>query len=77
MFKVSSTAQKMNFPMKNLFIKCDQIRRKLKKSLTENSFWVQNPYSFHLLLQNTYQNFSFANIQNFFTDFIIITVISR
>ena len=77
MYKVSSTAQKMNFSMKNLFIKCDQIRKKLKKSLMENFFLVQNPHSFHQFLENTYQNFSFTNIQETFTDFIIITVISR
>ena len=49
-FDVSSrnTAQKMKFSIKNLFSKCDQIRRKLriwlhllKESLMKTSFFVQ------------------------------------
>ena len=37
----ADTAQKMKFSIKNLFSKCDQIRRKLKKSLTENFIFGQ------------------------------------
>ena len=33
------TAQKMKFSIKDFFSKCNQIRRKLKKSLTENSIF--------------------------------------
>ena len=33
---IRSTAQKMKFSMEDFFSKCDQIRRKLKKSSMEN-----------------------------------------
>ena len=33
---VNITIQKMKFSIKDFFSKCDQIRRKLKKSLMEN-----------------------------------------
>ena len=33
------TVQKMKFSIKDFFGKCDQIRRKLKKSLMENSIF--------------------------------------
>ena len=33
---VNITVQKMKFSIKDFFSKCDQIRRKLKKSLMEN-----------------------------------------
>ena len=35
------TAQKMKFSIKDFFSKCDQIRRKLKKSLMENFIFVK------------------------------------
>ena len=37
----ADTAQKMKFSIKNLFSKCYQIRRKLKKSLKENFIFAQ------------------------------------
>ena len=40
--KISAdTAQKMKFSIKNFFSKCDQIHRKLKKSLTKNLIFAQ------------------------------------
>ena len=51
-------AQKMNFSIKDFFSKCDQIRRKLRKSLMKNSFFVQSRYiSFWNNLSHTQQTF--------------------
>ena len=39
--RIFNTAQKMKFSIKDFFSKCDQIRSLLKKSLMENSIFVQ------------------------------------
>ena len=56
-YRRTDTAQKMKFPIKDFFSKCDQIRSFLKKPLMENFFFVRwdarnwmSPSSFPMLL---------------------------